>query len=124
MVLVGASLYNFSIPSQLKAWVDRIAQAGRTFKYTESGPVGLATGKTVIIASSRGGIYSTTDAGRATEHQESYLQVIFGFFGITAIRVVRTEGIDMGDKPKTNALALARREIQAILGVPDRAEEM
>ena len=79
VVVVGAPLYNFSIPSQLKAWIDRIAQAGRTFKYTENGPVGLAAGKTVIVVSSRGGVYSTSDAGQAMEHQESYLKVVFGF---------------------------------------------
>src|SRR5690606_38641986 len=70
VIVVGAPLYNFSIPSQLKAWIDRIAQAGRTFKYTDQGAVGLAGGKTVIVVSSRGGIYSTTDGGRAAEHQE------------------------------------------------------
>jgi FMN-dependent NADH-azoreductase len=61
VVVIGAPMYNFSIPTQLKAWIDRLAQVGRTFKYTEKGPVGLAGGKTVIVASSRGGIYSTSD---------------------------------------------------------------
>ena len=74
VIVVGAPMYNFAIPSQLKAWIDRIAQAGRTFKYTDKGPVGLASGKTVIVASSRGGVYSTSEGGRAMEHQESYLQ--------------------------------------------------
>src|SRR3546814_17735538 len=58
VIVVGAPLYNFSIPTQLKAWIDRLAQAGRTFKYTEKGPVGLAGGKTVIAALSRGGVRS------------------------------------------------------------------
>jgi len=111
VVVVGAPLYNFTIPSQLKAWIDRLAQAGRTFKYTDKGPVGLAGGKTVIVASSRGGIYSTTEGGQATEHQESYLKVIFGFFGITDVRFVRAEGIAMGDAPKAAALAAARADI-------------
>ena len=111
VVVVGAPLYNFTIPSQLKAWIDRLAQAGRTFKYTDKGPVGLAGGKTVIVASSRGGIYSTTEGGQATEHQESYLKVIFGFFGITDVRFVRAEGLGMGDAVKNAALASARGDI-------------
>jgi FMN-dependent NADH-azoreductase len=114
VVVVGAPLYNFSIPTQLKAWIDRLAQPGRTFKYTEKGPTGLAGGKTVIVASSRGGIYSTTEAGQATEHQESYLKVIFGFFGITDVRFVRAEGLAMGDAPKAAALSAARGDILAV----------
>ena len=112
VIVVGAPLYNFSIPSQLKAWIDRVAQAGRTFAYTEKGAVGLAAGKTVIVASSRGGVYSTSDAGRALEHQESYLQTVFGFFGITDVRVVRAEGVAMGDAKKLEALAAAGRNIK------------
>jgi FMN-dependent NADH-azoreductase len=111
VVVVGAPLYNFSIPTQLKAWIDRLGQVGRTFKYTETGPVGLAGGKTVIVALSRGGIYSTSDWGQGAEHQESYLKVVFGFFGITDVRVVRAEGVAMGDEPKAAALATARSDI-------------
>ena len=113
VIVIGAPLYNFSIPSQLKAWIDRIAQAGRTFKYTDKGPVGLAGGKTVIVASSRGGVYSTSDGGQAMEHQESYLKVVFGFFGITDVRFVRAEGVGMGPDAKAQALANADRDIQA-----------
>lgn len=111
VIVVGAPLYNFSIPSQLKAWIDRVAQVGRTFKYTEKGPQGLAGGKTVIVASTRGGIYSTSDAGRALEHQESYLQTVFGFFGITDVRFVRAEGVAMGPDAKAAALASAHVDI-------------
>jgi FMN-dependent NADH-azoreductase len=111
VIVVGAPLYNFSIPSQLKAWVDRIAQVGRTFKYTETGPQGLAGGKTVIVASTRGGVYSTNDWGRAAEHQESYLQTLFGFLGITDVRFVRAEGVAMGDAKKAEALAEAANGI-------------
>lgn len=111
VIVVGAPLYNFSIPSQLKAWVDRIAQVGRTFKYTETGPQGLAGGKTVIVASTRGGVYSTNDWGRAAEHQESYLQTVFGFLGITDVRFVRAEGLAMGDAKKAEALAEAANGI-------------
>ena len=65
VIVVGAPMYNFAVPTQLKAWIDRIAQVNRTFKYTDKGPVGLAGGKTVIVASTRGGAYSTSDACNA-----------------------------------------------------------
>ena len=111
VVVLGAPVYNFTIPTQLKAWIDRIAQPGRTFQYTANGPEGLAKGKTVIIASSRGGVYSTSDTGQAMEHQESYLKVVFGFFGITDVRFVRAEGVAMGPDAKAAALASANVEI-------------
>jgi FMN-dependent NADH-azoreductase len=107
VVVIGAPMYNFSIPSQLKAWIDRIAQVGRTFKYTETGPVGLAGGKTVVIASSRGGVYSSNPALAGLDHQESYLRTVFGFVGITDVRVVRAEGVAMGDAARTEALDAA-----------------
>ncbi|NLC37286.1 MAG: FMN-dependent NADH-azoreductase [Alcaligenaceae bacterium] len=113
VIVVGAPLYNFSIPSQLKAWIDRLAQAGRTFRYTENGPEGLAKGKTVIAVLSRGGVYSTSEAGQAMEHQESYLKTIFGFFGITDIRIVRAEGTDLGADSREAALRNAADEITA-----------
>ena len=113
VIVIGAPLYNFTIPSQLKAWVDRIAQIGRTFKYTDKGPVGLAGGKTIIVASSRGGMYSTSEGGQAMEHQESYLKVVFGFFGITDVRFVRAEGVGMGPDAKALAFASADKDILA-----------
>jgi FMN-dependent NADH-azoreductase len=91
-----------------------VAQVGRTFKYTEKGPQGLAGGKTVIVASTRGGVYSTSEGGRAMEHQESYLQTVFGFLGITDVRFVRAEGLAMGEAAKTQALEAAALEIRAI----------
>lgn len=111
VVVIGAPLYNFSIPTQLKAWIDRLAQPGRTFQYTANGPEGLAKGKTVIVASTRGGVYSTSEGGQAMEHQESYLKVVFGFFGITDVRFVRAEGVAMGPDAKAAALASAEVEI-------------
>jgi len=113
VVVIGAPLYNFSIPSQLKAWIDRIAQPGRTFTYTDKGPKGLATGKTVIVASTRGGAYSTSEAGQAMEHQESYLQTVLGFLGMTDVRFVRAEGLAMGEAARAQALSAASREIKA-----------
>lgn len=114
VIVIGAPLYNFTIPVQLKAWLDRIAQGGKTFKYTENGPVGLLGDKTVVLALSRGGIYSTTEAGQAMEHQESYLKAIFGFMGVTDVRVVRAEGLDMGAESRERGLAQARQEIEAL----------
>lgn len=113
VVVIGAPFYNFSIPSQLKAWIDRLAQPGRTFRYTANGPEGLATGKTVIIASSRGGVYSTTEAMQALDHQESYLKVVLGFFGITDVRIVRAEGLGLGPDAVAAAFASATQEIQS-----------
>ncbi|TWO69923.1 FMN-dependent NADH-azoreductase [Caenimonas sedimenti] len=117
VIVVGAPMYNFSVPSQLKAWIDRVAQAGRTFTYTEKGPQGLAGGKTVIVASTRGGVYSTSAAGSAMDHQESYLKTVFGFFGVTDVRFVRAEGVAMGDAAKAKALAQAELAIKAQVGV-------
>jgi FMN-dependent NADH-azoreductase len=123
VVVIGAPMYNFSIPTQLKAWIDRVAQAGRTFTYTEKGPKGLAGGKTVIIASSRGGMYSTNPAMAGLDHQESYLKTVFGFFGITDVRIVRAEGVAMGEAARQQALSAAQGEIEAAVdaGAPQYA---
>jgi FMN-dependent NADH-azoreductase len=94
VVIVGAPKYNFGIPSQLRAWIDRLAVAGKTFVYTEKGPIGLAGGKTVIISSSRGGFYGPDSPLNAIDHQEKYLTTILGFFGITDIRFLRAEGVN------------------------------
>lgn len=113
VVVIGAPMYNFSVPSQLKAWIDRIAQAGRTFKYTDKGPQGLAGGKTVVVVSSRGGAYGDVSA---YDHQESYLKTVLGFLGVTDVRIVRAEGLAMGDTAKTKALDAAGVKIRALSG--------
>lgn len=115
VVVIGAPFYNFGIPSQLKAWIDRIAQPGRTFRYTANGPEGLAKGKKVIVASARGGVYSTSPQGQAMEHQESYLQTVLGFFGITDVEFVRAEGVAMGDDAKAQALQQAQAALQRVV---------
>ncbi|MFC5314962.1 FMN-dependent NADH-azoreductase [Azospirillum rugosum] len=114
VVVIGAPMYNFTVPTQLKAWIDRIAQAGRTFRYTETGPVGLAGGKKVIIASARGGVYSTNPALAGLDHQESYLRTVLGFLGVTDVTVIRAEGIGMGPEARAKALDAAQREIEAL----------
>ena len=118
VVVIGAPMYNFTIPSQLKAWIDRVAQGGRTFTYTEQGVVGLAGGKTVIVAATRGGMYSSSDAGQAMEHQESYLKTVFGFFGITDIRFVRAEGLDMGPDSRQAGLQQAATALSTVATAP------
>ena len=117
VVVIGAPMYNFSVPTQLKAWIDRIAQAGRTFRYTEKGPIGLAGGKKVFIASSRGGVYSASAAMTALDHQESFLRTVLGFMGVTDVTVIRAEGVGMGPDARAKALAAAQQEIDA-LAVP------
>lgn len=121
VIVVGAPMYNFSVPSQLKAWIDRVAQVGRTFRYTEKGPQGLAGDKTVIVASTRGGMYAANPALAGLDHQESYLRTVFGFFGVTDLRVVRAEGMAMGEAAKASALASADLEIKRIAAVAANA---
>jgi FMN-dependent NADH-azoreductase len=111
IVVVGAPMYNFSIPSQLKAWIDRLAVAGKTFRYTEKGPEGLAGGKKVIVASSRGGFYGPDSQAAFLDHQESYLRSVFGFFGITDVTFIRAEGVALGSEQRAKAIDAARGEI-------------
>ncbi len=111
IVVIGAPMYNFGVPSQLKAWIDRLAVAGKTFRYTEKGPEGLAGGKTVIVASSRGGLYGPETPTAFLDHQESYLRGIFGFFGISDVRFVRAEGVNLGPDKREAAIEAAREEI-------------
>jgi FMN-dependent NADH-azoreductase len=111
IVVVGAPMYNFSIPTQLKAWIDRLAIAGRTFRYSATGVEGLAGGKTVIIASSRGGFYGEGTPIAFLDHQETYLKGVFSFFGITDIRFIRAEGVALGDEARGKAVDGAQAEI-------------
>lgn len=113
VVVIGAPMYNFGISSQLKAWIDRIAVAGKTFRYTEKGPEGLAGGKKVLIASSRGGFYGSNTPAALFDHQENYLKSVFGFLGITDIQFIRAEGLATGDEPRAKALESAHGEIAA-----------
>jgi FMN-dependent NADH-azoreductase len=110
-IVIGAPMYNFGVPSQLKAWLDRVAIQGKTFRYSANGTEGLAGGRKVIIASSRGGIYSSGSPATAFDHQETYLQAFFGFLGITDITFIRAEGVAMGDEMRERALQTARAEI-------------
>ena len=105
-VVIGAPMYNFTLPTQLKAWIDRIVIAGRTFQYGPNGPEGLAKGKRVIIALARGGIYSTGSPAAALEHLETYLRGVFNFIGIEPEFVV-AEGLNLSPENRQQALDFA-----------------
>jgi len=105
IVVIGAPMYNFTIPSQLKAWIDRILVAGKTFQYGANGPQGLAGGKRVIVAISRGGFYGAETPYAAGEHLETYLRWVFGFIGITDPEFISADGIQIGPDHREKALA-------------------
>jgi FMN-dependent NADH-azoreductase len=110
IVVVGAPMYNFSVSSQLKAWIDRLFVAGKTFRYTAKGVQGLAAGKKVVVASSRGGFYGPDTPTAFLDHQETYLRGVFGFFGITDITFVRAEGLNVSADQRQAAIAAATAE--------------
>jgi FMN-dependent NADH-azoreductase len=111
IVVVGAPMYNFSIPSQLKAWIDRLAVPGKTFRYTKNGPEGLAGGKRVIVASSCGGFSGPKSPFAFLDHQETYLRGVFGFFGITDVVFIRAEGVNVGPDQGAKSIDAAKAEI-------------
>src|SRR5882757_6916221 len=105
IVVLGAPMYNFTIPSQLKAWIDRILVAGKTFKYSAQGAEGLAGNKRVIIAISRGGFYGAGTPAAVGEHLETYLRWVFGFIGVTNPEFISADGIQVGPEHREKALA-------------------
>jgi len=114
IVVIGAPMYNFGIPSQLKAWIDRIAVAGKTFRYGAAGPEGLTGGKRVIIAISRGGLYGPGTPVAAFEHVESYLRAVFGFIGVTNLEIVVAEGLAMGPEKRAKAMQGALKAVSQL----------
>lgn len=110
VIVVGAPMYNFAVPSTLKAWIDRIAVAGRTFRYTAEGPEGLAGDKRVVIASGRGSLYGDN---HPADFQEAYLRQVFGFLGVRQVEFVRAEGVGLSPDHRTSALAAAHAAIIA-----------
>lgn len=114
IVVLGVAFYNFGVPSQLKAWVDRLAVAGKTFRYTEKGPEGLAGGKRVILAIARGGHYGSGSPAAPFEHAETYLRGVFAFFGVTDIEVVSADGLAAGPEARVAGIAVAERRIAAL----------
>jgi FMN-dependent NADH-azoreductase len=110
VVVIGAPMYNFGVPTQLKAWIDRILVAGKTFRYTASGPEGLAGGKRVIVAASSGSVYAQNAPG---EHVEAYLKFVFGFIGVTDLTVLRAEGLAISPENRQKGLDNALAAIPA-----------
>jgi len=111
VIVVGAPLYNFSVPSQLKSWLDALAVPGKTFQYGASGPEGLLGAKRVIVASARGGIYTPGTPMASLDHQENYLKSFFGFLGVSQLEIVRAEGLKVSDEVRAQALASAFEQI-------------
>jgi FMN-dependent NADH-azoreductase len=105
VVVLGAPMYNFTIPSQLKAWIDRILVAGKTFKYSAQGPEGLAGNKRIIVAISRGGFYGPGTPAAVGEHVETYLRWVFAFIGVTDLEFISADGIQVGPEHREQAVA-------------------
>ena len=114
VIVIGAPMYNFGIPSQLKAWIDRVAVAGKTFRYTAEGPQGLAGGKKVIVAATYGGMHPA-DSGR--NFVEPYLRQVFGFLGIDDIEFVSAEGLSVSPEHRVTSISAARARIDSELAL-------
>ena len=110
-IVLGVPMYNFGVPVQLKTWIDAIARAGVTFRYTENGPEGLLKGKKVYVALARGGIYRDTPA----DSQVPYLKGVLGFLGMTDVEFIYAEGLAMGPESADKAFAAAEAAIGAVV---------
>jgi FMN-dependent NADH-azoreductase len=114
VIVIGAPMYNFSVSSALKAWIDHIARAGVTFKYTAAGPVGLLGGKKVFVFTSRGGVYSEGPA-KPMDFHEPFLRGVLGFVGMNDVIFVHTEGLSLGEETTANALARTRNAMDELV---------
>lgn len=110
VIVIGAGMYNFTIPSQLKAWIDRILVAGKTFHYTAEGPVGLVGDKKVFVALARGGRYAEGEPASAFEHAETYLRAVLGFIGIHHPTFIIADGLAIDADTREKAVAGALHE--------------
>ena len=110
-VVLGVPMYNFGVPVQLKSWIDAIARAGVTFRYTATGPEGLLTGKKVYVALARGGLYRDT----ANDSQVPYLKSVLGFLGLTDVQFIYAEGLAMGPEAVAKGFAQAEADLNAAL---------
>ena len=117
-IVLAVPMYNFSIPSTLKAWIDHIARAGRTFRYTAAGPEGLLKGKKVFVVTARGGVYSDGPTA-AFDFQEPYLRTVLGFLGLNDVTFVHLEGLKISPEAAASGLARARAKIETL--IPQRA---
>ena len=114
IVVIGAPMYNFTIPSQLKAWIDRIVVAGKTFRYGASGPEGLAGNKRIIVAISRGGLYGPGAPAAVLEHLETYLRGILGFIGVKDPEFIIAEGLLLGPQQREKSIQNALQAAGAL----------
>jgi FMN-dependent NADH-azoreductase len=110
-IVLGVPMYNFGVPAQLKNWIDAIARNGVSFRYSEQGPVGLLTGKTVYVALARGGKYR----GTAADSQVPYLKTVLGFLGMTDVHFIYAEGLNMGAEAAAEGFAQAEADLAAAL---------
>ncbi|TAL31182.1 MAG: FMN-dependent NADH-azoreductase [Alphaproteobacteria bacterium] len=115
IIVIGAPMWNFNVPSVLKAWIDHVVRAGRTFTYGANGAEGLAGGRKAIVALSSGGVYSEGPA-QAMDFQTTYLRSLLSFIGITDVSFVRAEGVSMGEAGYQKALAAAETQMSQVLG--------
>jgi FMN-dependent NADH-azoreductase len=104
IVVIGAPMYNFTLPSQLKSWIDRIVVVGKTFRYGASGAEGLAGNKQIVVAVSRGGFYGAGTPSAAMEHLETYLRGVFDFIGVTNLEIIVAEGLQVGPEQREKAM--------------------
>ena len=123
VLVIGAPMYNFGIASQLKAWFDHVLVAGRTFRYSEEGPEGLAKGKKVILASARGGLYAAGTPGAALDFQEPHLKAMLKMMGIDDVTVIRAEGVALSPQSREAALEEALRQVRDldVRAAPEKA---
>jgi FMN-dependent NADH-azoreductase len=117
-IVLAAPMYNFSIPSTLKAWIDHVARRGRTFRYSEKGPEGLLKGKKVIVLAARGGVYSNGAPAAALDFQEPYLRAVLGFLGLTDVTFVHLEGLSMGPEAAETNRGKALAAIERLASEP------
>jgi FMN-dependent NADH-azoreductase len=114
IIVIGTPMYNFTVPTQLKGWIDRVLVAGRTFQYGANGPEGLVKGKKVFIASARGGVYTGDSPAAGLDHQETYMLGVLAFIGMTDVTIIRAEGLALGEDVKATAIAGAKTQIEAL----------
>ena len=112
LLVIGSPMYNFGITSQLKSWFDYVLRAGRTFRYTPEGPIGLLNGKRAVVIETRGGVYSA-GAAQARDHQEPHLRTMLAFIGITDARFIVAEGLNISPDSRERGLSSARAKIEA-----------
>ena len=115
VIVIAAPMYNFSIPSTLKAWIDHIARAGRTFRYGAAGPEGLLKNKKIFVITGRGGVYSGDSPAKSLDFQEPYLRAMLGFLGLNDVTFIHVEGLKISPEAAAAAIERAREAIGDLL---------